>query len=255
MKVDRRLIFTIAAMGGAVLTAVLSAKAGAKAERILAECEDRDQLSGLQKAKKTAKVYIPAVAACTGTIILQEMAHGAGTAALAVAAAAAAEVKDKFDRYVKATEETVGAGAERDIRIKASEKKRSGSGINYESQHTFCIEWLGKGKPIYFESSLATVFEGLSYINRLVLDSNFGGGGVASISDFLERIGHPELCIEDTDKAGWQIDILAADCGAYWIDSNVVKRIDEDVYDILLDWYPNYDIQAYIAEMEEKGII
>lgn len=257
MKVNKRLIFTIAAVGGTVATAVLSAIGGTKAERILAAndglngSKDSNCMTLWEKAKAVWFVYIPAGLVTGVTIAMIVLGHEEGTTAIAAAGAAAVAIKNRFDKYREAAKE---AGVDADLVVKASKPKVSDDILDYEARHTFCIDWLENTEPIYFETTLGEYLSAMATINRQLVDLTVGDG-LATVSDFLSAVGCSDLITERTDKAGWQADVLAIECDAYWIDSWLDKRPGEDIYDVRLAWYPNYDLQQAIDEMEGEGLL
>ena len=254
MKINKRLVLSIASIAGTVVTTVLAFKSGTEAERILAECENRDDMTLLEKAKKVAPACVAPAVSLVATLAFEVMAHKSGTSAIVAAGVAgAAAAKKKLGRYIDATKEVVGKEKEAEIRAQVSKPETKGI-YAIETPKLFHIDWLGKGRDIFFEATTADVLLGLAYINRLICDPN-AGCGIATVSDFLEYVGHPELCNDATSRAGWQMDILACECGSYWIDSSIPKDKSGQYYNILLEWYPNVDIQQYLYEMEEQGIV
>lgn len=273
MKLNKRLIFTIASCAGTVITAVLAVKGGVKAGRTL-EAKERQyhpfqyKVSTKEAAETTIRCCIPAAIAGAATVGCTIMSHRYSTALLAVGSTTIAywrhlydESRAEFDHYSNAVKKEVGEDSERDIRMAASKVIRAEDEIigmrmeceNEETKARFYIDWLGEGKEFYVSSSLIQFERAMTQINRNLIDPDAGTGHIATVSDFLSEMGHPEMCTEETDNRGWEIDILEQQCGAHWISPKLRMREDGSIR-VYLNWYPNVDISEYLDKLERGDI-
>lgn len=260
MKVNKRTILTAASCAGTVVTAVLAARGGAKCDRILNNMPP--EATTFDKFKKAAPVYIPAAAAAVATIGSTIAAHHTGTVLIASGAASLAAmtqrmkaIKASAEKYRNTAKEIFGEEKEKELRTELSKPVVPKLDEDGEVIHRFKIDWLGKTvEPIYFETSMATAIEAMMVLNQYIFDPMSEHWYRASVSDFLTLVHHPELCTDRTDKAGWDAQVLSADCDAYWLGSSFVP-LGNNEYEIVTDWYPSLNIESYVEMCEREGII
>lgn len=257
-------VFKVTALVGVPITAYLSARGAlTKAELLKLRAED----AGVkEKVIDNARAYGPAAAAGAATmasIILADY-FGAKEVALAGALAAGAvarkdKIKRDFDRYRGVVKEEDGDQRDIDILQKSSAIRLDDEG---EVLHTYCIDWKGCGDPIYFEATAKDVAEGLSRINRELVDYSTGWG-IVTMTEALEYLGHKELATEYTDKAGWSYDLLNVQCDCYYLDfyiypgGSTVGRDHEDPNTFFIDvtWGPEEDLDESLRKAKSIGII
>lgn len=259
-----RYIFKAVAIIGVPATGYLAALGGkTKAEKIL---KGEPYETKKEKVILNAKSYGPAVAAGIVTVGSIALTDYFGSKELAAAGALTVgailkkdKIKKQFEKYRGVVKQEDGEKRDSDILKKASEVTLNDEG---EVVHTYRIDWLGKGKPIYFQSTEKDVEHGLNQINRSLCDFS-QGWGIATVSDALNFLGHKELANHDSDIAGWCYDLLNVECECYWLDFMVdyahtfIGYDDEDpnVRVILVDWDPYPDLQKAINKGQEIGII
>lgn len=262
MKVNKRTILTAASCAGTVVTAVLAARGGAKCDRILNNMPP--EATAFDKFKKAAPVYIPAAAAAVATIGSTIAAHHTGTVLIASGAASLAAMTQKAkhiranaEKYRNTAVKLFGEEKEKEIRTELAKPVVPKLDEDGEVLHRFKMDWLGKTvEPIYFESSLATALDAMMTLNQFIFDPMTEHNYQATVSDFLMLVNHRELCTDRTDKAGWDANILAADCGAYSLMSSFVPLDDDHhEYEIVPEWYPSLNIESYVEMCEREGII
>lgn len=266
MKLNKRLIFTIVSCAGTVITAVLAAKGGAEAGKEITERERfrHETIPQSERIATVAKHCVPAMVAGATTIGMIVTSHRYSAALLAASSTTVAywrhlydESRAEFDHYSKAVKAEVGEDSERELRMAASRVIRAEDEIirmrkeceNEETEARFYIDWLGEGKEFYISSSLIQFERAMTQINRNLIDPEAGTGHIATVSDFLNDMGHPEMCTEETDNRGWEIDILEQQCGAHWISPKLRMREDGSIR-VFLNWYPNVDISEYLDRLE-----
>ena len=166
----------------------------------------------------------------------------------------------KGQAYRKATLDTVGEEKESEIRQVAAKNYIETTYINGvesdETLHTFRLNWF-EGKPIEFRATMAGVINGLTELQRELFDYN-SGSGYGTLSCLLANIGGEAASYisEETDQAGWNTAILAAECDCYWLPFEISKcKYSPDTYEITTYWYPNYNIFQYTEEQEKEGVI
>lgn len=252
-----KLVFKALAITGVPVTAYLAARGGkTKAERILNGEENTVILN--------AKSYGPAAAvgaATIASIFALDYFGGKELAAAGALTAAAVANKDRikaqFEKYREVVKEEDGEKRDVDIFTKASQVRFDDDG---ETVHLYRLDWVKD--PIYFESTSKKVAEGLSRINKELVDYSTGWG-VVTVSDALNFFGHPELRTPDTDKAGWDIELLHVDYDCYYIDWHEIlagespwyKDENPNVHVIVTPVDPEIDLQWAIDQAQKDGVI
>lgn len=209
-----KLGLTIAATGGVVLTAVLTAKATPKANDIL-EKHKKDKL--IDKAKAVTPTYLPAIISGSVTI---GCIFGIGTLnkkQLASLGLAYGTIAKQYQDYKNKVVEKCGKETHDDIlKDLAVEHVNpdhtiyttgiiSSSSLDFgtEEEERLFYECYSQR---YFTSTVSKVIQAQYHLNR-----NFMLGGEVSLNDFFEFLGIEKT--EYGDKVGWTIN---DDC--YWID-------------------------------------
>ena len=261
---NARLIFKVLALAGVPAKGYLAVRgAGVKAKRIKEYGPARTKKD---KLIENGIAYGPAIAAGALTmasiLMTDRLATKAIAAATATATAAVAKkdvLKGQFDKYRDVVKENLGEEKDIEIMSKAAEVELDSDG---EVLHWFEIHWLD-GHPIRFRATKDKVRAALESLNRELIDYNTGSG-VATVSQFLNNVGYGHLATEDTDKAGWNTDLLAIDCDCYFLDfyiypkgESILAHGDEDTDTFIIDtpWPPYYNIGMEIRQAEAMGRI
>ena len=222
---NARTIFKIIAVAGVPVTGYLSARGTmTKAEYIK---KNGTPQTKKEKVKDNVRAYWPAAvsgAVTIGSILLADgLAAKEIAAATGIATAAVAKkdvIKGQFEKYRNVVKED--AGAEKDIQYmaKAAEVELDDDG---EVVHTFKLYWLDK--PIIFESTMDKVQSAINNLNKRLVDYK-EGPGYATVTDFLNMVGHPELATNQSNTFGWDFEALVDNCDCYYLDFLVYKEAD-----------------------------
>lgn len=271
MKVNKHLIFAIAAGAGLVTSVVLAFKAGTKAKEILEEIDPDGDAPLINKAMVVGRTMGPAIAATalTGaTIIAEVTGHEKEVRKLTTTLTGIKQRKEKikqdFGKYRATVKSLGGPDMDKEIITEAADMPQEALCVTNdddgEKSHVFMIDWLGDFKsPIYFETTWMKVYDAMETVNRIIADPTFDNRDYATMSDFLQAAGVGGYCDQDTDEAGWSAPVLAAECDAYWIDWTKERTVNSDgsneVIKIIPSEYPNFNVEQYAEEAEARGYI
>lgn len=267
MKLNKHVVMVALTGVGVITSVVLSFRAGMRAQKVLEELDNGDAFDKpnmLQKAVIVGKEALPAMASMAATGVTMYAEFTGREKELGKIKTKLEKANEFADLAVKKGNQTVkhfnqyrGAVREIDGKEKDIEYSQKAAELHLDENGNkrcpFVIDWI-EGEEIRFEESLFNVEKALTEVNRYLLDPNVRSWGTVTVSDFLEFLGHPELKTEKTDKAGWDASVLAADCGCYWLDFYPMEG-DDGVWSIETPWYPNSNIQKYIEELADEGVI
>ena len=232
-------ILTVIGGVGVVGTAVLAAKATPKALALVEEAKEEkgEELTTWETVKVAGPVYIPATAACVGTLICVFGANVLNKRSQAALTSAYALIDNAYKEYKAKLKELYGEEAHNKIvdaiAIEKAEDIRVGN-YNLCSYCDLSVEdGTGETKLFYdefsnrfFEATIERVINAEYHFNR-----NFVLRGYAYLNELYEFIG-----LEPTDygsKVGWSVN----DDEMFWVDFNHRKA--------LMD---NDSLEAYIIE-------
>lgn len=246
-KKNSATILTVVAAAGVITTSVLSAKAGVKASRVLAnkEKEKGEKLTFEETISAVWTIYIPPIVAGVSTVACVFGANVLNQRQQASLASAYALIDSSYKEYKVKLKELYGEEAHNNIIDAIAAKKREDvyisaggleSAYNQEIEsdtepRLFYDEYSGR----YFESTIEKVLLAEYHLNR-----NYILRGFARLNDFYEFLGLEQT---DYDEAvGWDI------CSEiYWIDFNHRKTLigdDNDSFEcyvIEMPYYPSED--------------
>lgn len=208
------LILTAIGVAGTISTAVLSARAGARATFIMIG-EDERRVNQMrheirsvpaptlrETVELTWKEFIPPVVTGVGTIACIVCANRIGTRRTAAMAAAFAVSQETLTEYRSKVIEKIGENKERAVRDEIAQeqvRRRPASELSIVEGATdvLCYEqFTGR----YFASSMETLKSAQNSVNHMIVS----GDNSASLSDFYDRVGlnHTQL----SDEVGWNLD-------------------------------------------------
>lgn len=246
-KKNSATILTVVAAAGVITTSVLSAKAGVKASRVLAnkEKEKGEKLTFEETISAVWTIYIPPIVVGVSTVACVFGANILNQRQQASLASAYALIDSSYKEYKAKLKELYGEEAHNNIIDAIAAKKREDvcisaggleSAYNQEIEsdtepRLFYDEYSGR----YFESTIEKVLLAEYHLNR-----NYILRGFARLNDFYEFLGLEQT---DYDEAvGWDI------CSEiYWIDFNHRKTLigdDNDSFEcyvIEMPYYPSED--------------
>ena len=246
-KIKWSLILTGINAVGVVVTAILSAKAGMEFEKF----RDGD-------IREKAEVAGPAVVAGAVTIAAGIAAHGIDAKTIAGLSATVAMGANRLKALNAAIDEKYSKEEAADIRMKAAEKslEENCKEVVGDPERLFCFRY--GNENIYFRSTTPKVMQACMQVNREIFDFSVGCG-IATVSDLLTWVDHPELKTKKTDKAGWCLDILNIDCDCYYLEFFIspAKKLyhGEQVNVIEAVWDPLKDFQKTYDEYIKEGLL
>lgn len=254
MAIKAKTIFKLVAIVCVPLTGYLAARGTKKyqeeMEKLKEEKPEAD-ITTQDKAKAAVKSYGMAAAtgaAAVGSIIAidkityKELVAAGGAIALG---------KNKLERKIReynayrdATIANVGRDAERDIRKDASEiyiRQTFASGkATDEAAHTFCIDWFGENKVIYFDATFADIHKAANGINNGIIND-----GCVRAANFLCDVGHSDLVTEEMLSRCWD-DMMLYFEGHPYITVDPVMQ-DDGTIKLEIPVYPNDDYDTYMT--------
>ena len=241
-------ILTIIGGAGVIGTAVLAAKATPKALALVEEAKEEkgEELTTWETVKVASPAYIPATAACVGTLICIFGANVLNKRSQAALTSAYALIDNAYKEYKGKLKELYGEEAHNKIvdaiMVEKAEEMRV-CNYNFVSYCDLSVED-GSSEPRlfydeysnrFFESTIERVMNAEYHFNR-----NFVLRGYAFLNEFYEFLG-----IEKTDygdKVGWVVD---DENEFYWIDFNHRKApMDDDTLEAILienPWGPTIE--------------
>ncbi len=239
LKSDPRVYLGLGIVGMLTGT-VLASKATPKAvdilekKKVVLKKKSKDEVTVIEAAKKTWKLYLPATLMCTASIacligsdVLHEKRNTALLAAYQLSSTALAEYKNSVI-------DTVGEKKEREIKDNLAQKQVSEQHNNKECVietgrgNSLCYEpWCGR----FFRTNIDDLRQAEVTINSRVLTD-----GYASMNDFTGEIG-----LKDNDVGnviGWNSndglpfdkDLSFTSCLSPWDEACTVISYDIDPY-------------------------
>lgn len=200
-------ILTTVGVVGTVSTAILAAKGGFQAGRIIDNAEytegtpadARERLK--ERARKTWKCYLPAVATGTVTVACVISANRIGSHKTAAMAAAYTLSEKAFVEYKDKVVEKIGENKEQRVRDDIAQDNVTRTPVPTsimvgESEKQLCFDSYSSR---YFLSTMEDVKKAQNDLNYLILSEDY-----ASLSDFYDNLGleHTQF----SDSIGWNTD-------------------------------------------------
>ena len=266
MRIRLSTILTGISVVGVVVTGYLSAKGGEAAAKAKQDLEEFSLGDPDKKVVRRIVVRCYAKAAVAGAVTIGAMV-GANIidgktiatlgGALGLATTQLDRVKDEFNTYQNAVADEVGEEKEAEIRRNICNKvvRDSVTGME-EGVYTFHIDWTGV--DIFFDNKLSEIIDGEATVNKILWDCNDirNDDGLASVSDFLRAINHPELVTKETDEIGWDgVELVNGYC-VYWLKWGKPKPQmtpeGKVYYDIQVEWTPWRDFVAHREIIDEN---
>ena len=243
LKRNSATILTCIGSIGVVVTAVMAVKATPKAMKSLEESDHN--LSSIEKIKMVAPIYIPSIAAGTGTIACIFGANILNTKSQASLMSAYALLEQSFKEYKNKVDDIYGEGASNHIQdeiVIANAKDISfeclcGScnmAIEADSEEVLFYEPISRR---YFRSNIEKVLLAEYHLNR-----NFAFRICSFLNEFYNFLGIEETV--EGNSLGWVME----DGDTQWIDFNHRKVELEDgmeCYIIEMPVEPTKDILDY----------
>lgn len=209
-------LLTAVGVTGTISTAVLAARAGFKAQRLIIEEQNWQDLQELghpldrkEKFEIVWKVYIPPVSTGLVTIVAIVMANRIGHRRAAAVAAAYTLSQEAFEQYREKIVEKLGEKQERTARDEIAQETvtrkppESREVIITGNGDVLCMDAFS-GR--YFKNNVEAIRKAQNDINQQIL-----GMGYASLSDFYSLIGLDSTTI--SEEVGWQ-DMFTVDISA-----------------------------------------
>lgn len=205
-------VLTAGGVVGTVATAVLSVRAGMKAQEIIQSetsrryVEKRNEtgdidLAGLTKREKVMLVapqFIPPVAVGSATIASIVMAHRISAGKAAALAAAYGMSQKHFDEYKAKVEEKLGLAKEQKIQDEVAQDRVNQTGERANTVVIFGDEVICYDQPTdrYFKASMAKIKKAENATNAEIIHH-----GYASASFFYDELEMERTTW--TDYVGW----------------------------------------------------
>lgn len=209
-------LLSIAATAGVVVTAVETAKATTKAQKLI-DMNQAEPMSKKEIVQDCWKYYIPAAVVGAGTIACILGSNGLNKKTQKELMAAYVAVQQTYSAYRRKVAEQVGEEVEKDIhrRVDQFPLDENGDAIRlfYEPN-----------AKKYYHATMAQVIEAAYNFNRALAVE----GGV-SLNEWYNFLGTDELTITpEGDKIGWCIDQLVEDWDYYWMEFEYDKQTTDD---------------------------
>ncbi len=246
------------AIAGTVVTAVLSWKAGIKADKVLSEQKkkmedletdtdlyDEEQLKEEKKqvtietVKKMAPIVAPPVIAATGTIVAVCAGYKSASKQIATLSALYSMSEKALADQLEKTKEIAGPKKAQEIADALTEKKVKDTPIdkntiiNTGKGTTLCLDDMS-GR--YFYSSAEEIKKACNTINKRMMDEYY-----ISLNELYDELGLPEITLGE--DVGFNIDDGLID-----IDHILGATLHNNETPVLV---LNYDISA--KYMEHRG--
>ena len=210
VKFNSPTILTCLGAAGVVGTAVLAAKAGTKANRVLeqAEKEKGEQLTTLEKIDVTLPVYIPTIMAGAATITCIFGANVINKRKQASLVSAYGLLDKTYKEYRKKVDEYYGDGSDEEIMDEIAQDKYASNPVKPSLQNELFYDEYSKR---YFEAPTARVIEAKYRLNRDLQMRDY-----AYLNEFYEYLGLEG--IDDGWTLGWSTGICIEMYWQNWID-------------------------------------
>lgn len=206
-KDNSPLILTAIGVAGTVSTAVLSAKAGAKAqENLLYEAEHRgymtEEYTLREKIELSWKFFIPPALTLVGTVACIVCANQIGTRRAAAMAAAYSLSEKAMVEYKEKVIEQIGKNKEQKVRDDIAQDRMETDKVGVQevfatgSGTDLCYEML---TARYFYSSMENIKHAMNRVNYKINRNH-----EASLNDFYDYLGLDNNTIGD--ELGWNLD-------------------------------------------------
>lgn len=263
MKIKASTILSIISFVGVAVTAVLAAKGGKEAQKIEDEMEQHalDYVDKKDIRKATWKCYIPAIVSGVVTIGCGAYAKRLDTkeivkltGAVGLLTTRLEKLGTSFNDYRHIVADEIGVDKEAELAQKLQEEREKN--VRNDKTYDFHIDWLGPGKDIYFNRSMADVKDALTNINLRMVDHYDPHWGCPTMSDFLRDLSLYEFITDETDRLCWDAGVLEEE-EVPWV-FNDIRGYDEKYpcyYDIWLSYLPKGSAYTDNYNMEHRGIL
>lgn len=201
-------ILTAIGVAGVIGTAVLSSKATWKAQQYLVTKDgfevwtDPSEYSSKEKVKMVWKLYLPAIATGTATVVCIVIANRIGSRRAAALAIAYGLTEKAYDEYRDKVVEKFGEAQEQKVRDEIAQDQINQKTLDKEivlvGPEVLCFETLS-GR--YFSSDLETIRRAVNDINFMIIKNMY-----ATLGEFYDLVGLPDTDI--SDEVGWNTDNL-----------------------------------------------
>lgn len=210
VKFNSPTILTCLGAAGVVGTAVLAAKAGTKASKVLeqAEKEKGDKLTTLEKVDIALPAYIPTIMAGAATITCIFGANVINKRKQASLISAYGLLDRSYKEYRKKVEDYYGEGSDEEILDEIAKDKYEVKPINPSKQTELFYDEYSKR---YFEAPVTTIMEAKYQINRDLQLRDY-----AYLNEYYEMLGLDP--VEDGWTLGWSVGACMDMYWQNWID-------------------------------------
>ena len=209
-------MLSIAASVGVVVTAVETAKATTKAQKLI-DMNAAEPMTKKEVVKDCWKFYIPAAVVGAGTIACILGSNGLNKKTQAELMAAYVAVQQTYAAYRKKVAEQYGEEAEHEIHRQVEQGPRAEDG---DAIRLFYELYTNR----YFNATLAQVYEAAYMLNKKLAIE----GGV-SLEAWCEMLGLEY--IPDDKSRGWCIDQMVDEWEYYWLDVECMEQKMDDGLD------------------------
>lgn len=226
-------ILTCLGVVGVIGTAVMAVRETPKALRLIKEKKyelEKDKLTPVELVQTTWQCYIPSALIGVGTItciigigVMDRHNQAALTSAYAM-------LNESYKQYRQAAKRVYGEDADSRIHTEMAKDAQVASydwcyryqvynmNMDPESEHLLFYDLASKK---YFNTTMAAVLNAQYHVNR-----NLSIRGDCSLNEYLSFLGLDG--VDYGDKIGWDINYMAEEYGAYWLDFDNQKTTLED---------------------------
>lgn len=210
VKFNSPTILTCLGAAGVVGTAVLAAKAGTKASKVLAqaEAEKGEKLTTLEKVDVALPVYIPTIMAGAATVTCIFGANVINKRKQASLVSAYGLLDRSYKEYRKKVEDYYGEGSDEEILDEIAKDKYEVKPINPSKRTELFYDEYSKR---YFEAPVTTIMEAKYQINRDLQLRDY-----AYLNEYYEMLGLDP--VEDGWTLGWSVGACMDMYWQNWID-------------------------------------
>ncbi len=230
-------ILTCLGAAGVIGTAVSAVRATPKALRLIKAKKDdlkTDELTTAELIRTTGQCYIPSVLIGIGTITCIIGIGALEKHNRAALSSAYALLNESYKEYRKAAKQVYGEDADNKIHAEMAKDAMVAScdwgyqvynmDMDPESEYLLFYDLTSKR---YFNTTMAAVLNAQYHVNR-----NLAIRGYCSLNEYLSFLGIDG--VEYGDEMGWDIEFMADDTDAYWLDFDNQKTTLEDGLECIL---------------------
>lgn len=209
-------VLSLLSTAGLVTTAVLSGKATLKAEKLLAQSNERNiTMTHMEVIKTVAPVYVPAMVTGAATVLCIVGIGTFGIRSSASMASAYALLDSSYRQYRSAAKEAYGEDADAKIKAIAAKKtyvSSDGYNLYYPDKDRTgdIVLFYDDYSQRYFNATMAAVLNAQYHVNR-----NLALRGDSCLNEFYQFLGLED--IEHGYDLGWCLHKLYED-GISWLD-------------------------------------